>query len=529
MFSEYPLLTLFAVIASGLLLGSVSIKGISLGSSGVLFTALLAGHLGYSIPGGVGALGLALFVYCIGIGAGGRFFPSIARDGADLAKLALFIVGIGGLIAYAGARLLDLPPGLACGIFAGALTSTPALAAASESLAGEGSAVSIGYGIAYPAGVVGIVLFVQLLPRISRGSFTTEKEAGTDSLASGSVQSVLVEVGNPQLFGQRIADSGTAHLKACQISRILKQDELVPLSYEDCFEAGLVVQVVGSAQELPLAVQLLGKRSERHIFMDVENERRQLLVTERGVAGQTLASLAPLKNHGVVVTRINRLGFTFVPNAETRIEINDSLTVVGQKDSLLRFGKAIGHRDSAIDATDLLSLSAGLSLGILAGHLPFGFPGGEMFTLGLAGGPLLVALVLGHIGRFGRITGHIPRPTRLLLQDMGLVFFLAESGTRGGVSLVETLSQHGPGLVLLGVLITFLPLACAWPIARKYLKLGALQSLGGISGSMTSTPALGAITEKHESQVPVVSYVAAYPVALIVTIVVARILIGSLS
>lgn len=529
MFTVYPLLALFAIIASGLLLGSFSIKGVNLGSSGVLFTALLAGHLGYTIPGGVGALGLALFVYCIGIGAGGRFFASIARDGADLAKLALLIVGFGGLIAYVGARLLDLPPDLACGIFAGALTSTPALAAATENLAGQSSGVSIGYGIAYPLGVIGIVLFVQLMPRMLKRDFSTGEKASTDSLTSGNVQSVLVEVSNPQLFGQRIAHSGTAHLKACQISRILKEDELIPLSYEDCFAEGQVVQVVGSTEELPLAVQLLGRRSDRHIFMDVENERRQLLVTERSVAGKTLGDLAPLKNHGIVVTRINRLGFTFVPNAETRIEINDSLTVVGQKESLLVFGKTIGHRSSAIDATDLLSLSVGLTLGILFGHLPFGLPGGEMFTLGLAGGPLLVALILGHIGRVGRITGHIPRPTRLLLQEMGLVFFLAESGTRGGVSLVETLSKHGLGLVLLGCLITFLPLVFAWPIARKYLGLGPLQSLGGISGSMTSTPALGAITDKNESQVPVVSYVAAYPVALIVTIIVARILFATLS
>jgi len=160
------MVALFAIIAVGLLVGSVSIKGINLGSSGVLFAALLAGHLGYSIPDGVGTLGLVLFVYCVGIGAGGRFFASVAREGATLAKLALIIVTTGGLITWAGASLLGLPADLATGIFAGALTSTPALAAATEGLKESGSGVSIGYGIAYPMGVIGVVLFVQLLPRL---------------------------------------------------------------------------------------------------------------------------------------------------------------------------------------------------------------------------------------------------------------------------------------------------------------------------------------------------------------------------
>jgi putative transport protein len=163
---DQPLIALFAILASGLLLGSITLRGIQLGSSGVLFTALLAGHLGYSIPSGIGTLGLVLFVYCIGIGAGGRFFAAIAREGATLAKLALVIVFCGGAITWMGAQLLELPADLASGLFAGALTSTPALAAATEGLQASATGVSIGYGIAYPFGVIGVVLFVQLLPRL---------------------------------------------------------------------------------------------------------------------------------------------------------------------------------------------------------------------------------------------------------------------------------------------------------------------------------------------------------------------------
>ncbi|MEO0509621.1 MAG: aspartate:alanine exchanger family transporter [Verrucomicrobiota bacterium] len=525
-----PLVSLFAIIAVGLLLGSISFKGVNLGSSGVLFSALLAGHLGYAVPSGAGTLGLVLFVYCVGIGAGSRFFTSVAREGATLAKLALVIVSTGGLITWVGATLLKLPAELASGIFAGALTSTPALAAATEALNDSAEGVSIGYGIAYPFGVIGIVLFVQVLPKILRHDLDQIATAhDQNENAEEKVENVLVEVTNKNLFGKKISDSGVANFNACQVSRIFKNGQLVPLSYEDVFSEGQLLILVGRGREIGIAIDYLGHRSHRNLLKDVENERQQLLVTERKLAGLTIREIAPLKKHGVVITRITRLGLTFVPNASTVIEINDQLTAVGRPDNLKEFAKSVGHRSNAIDTTDLLSLSAGLTLGIIVGLIPIGLPGSAPITLGLAGGPLFVALLLGHFGRVGRIVGHIPRPTRLLLQELGLVFFLANAGVRGGGALVETISQYGLAVFGLGILVSIIPLIIAWPLARKLFRLDALQALGGICGGMTSTPALGAITAKTDSQVPVVSYVSAYPVALIVMILIAKALTGALS
>lgn len=527
---DQPLVALFAVVAAGLLFGNLTIKGINLGSSGVLFTALLAGHLGYAIPGGVGTLGLVLFVYCVGIGAGGRFFASVVREGAMLAKLALVIVAVGGLITWAGARLLDLPADLATGIFAGALTSTPALAAATEGLKEGASGVSIGYGIAYPFGVIGIVLFVQLLPRLLKHDLEAiAAQHATDDQAEQRVENVLVEVTNQNLVGKRIVDSGVANFNACQVSRVFKEGQLVPLAFDDHFATGQLLLLVGRGREIDIAIDYLGHRSDRNLLKDVENERQQLLVTDRRVAGRSIREFAPLQNYGCVITRITRLGLTFVPNASTVIEVNDQLTAVGRSEDLKQFAKAVGHRSSAMDTTDLLSLSAGLTLGIVVGLIPIGLPGSSPVTLGLAGGPLLVALLLGHFGRVGRIVGHIPRPTRLLLQELGLVFFLASAGINGGGALAATVSEYGLALFGLGMLVTFVPLIVAWPIARKLFHLDPLQALGGICGGMTSTPALGAITAKTDSQVPVISYVSAYPVALIVMILVAKTLIGLLA
>jgi putative transport protein len=383
--------------------------------------------------------------------------------------------------------------------------------------------VSIGYGIAYPFGVIGVVLFVQILPRILKINLD-DIDDQPDTSCGNRVENVLVEVTNPNLFGQKISESGVTNFNACQICRIFSGDRLIPLRYDDTFEPNQILLLVGRSCEMNIAVDLIGKRSEQNLMRDIENERRKLAVTS-AIIGQKLGAVAPLRNYGVVVTRITRLGLTFVPNAETIIERHDQFTCVGRADDLKKFATAVGHRSSVIDTTDLLSLSAGLTLGIIAGLLPFGLPGGDPVTLGLAGGPLFVGLILGHFGKVGRIVGFIPRPTRMLLQELGLVFFLANAGVRGGGALASTLQEHGFALFGLGICVSTLPLMLAWPVATRLFKMNPLQALGGICGGMTSTPALGAITEKTEAQAPVTSYVSAYPVALIVMIVISKILI----
>ncbi|MEQ9824161.1 MAG: TrkA C-terminal domain-containing protein [Puniceicoccaceae bacterium] len=524
-----PLFALFLIIGVGLFLGSLKVKGLSLGSSGVLFSALLAGHFGVVLPDVVGTIGLVLFVYCVGISAGGRFFGALAREGATLAKLGVMIVGLGALIAWACHTWMKIPADLTVGIFAGALTSTPALAAATEGLADAGSNVVIGYGIAYPFGVIGVVLFVQLMPRILRQDL--DREADAYKVANDlyhSVQTGLVEVKNTALLGKRISEVLESSLGAVQISRRLEGDRLVPLKYDDQFESGQHLFIVGRQRDMELAVALIGEKSERPFIKDVEKQQRRLVVTDPSIVGLTMAQLQPLRKHGVLISRVTRLDVTFVPSADTRVERRDIFTVVGNPDELDRFAKAIGHRSEAFDETDLLSLSLGISLGVVAGMIPLALPGSQGITLGMAGGPLFVALLLGHFGKVGRLVGHIPRPTRQLLQELGLVFFLANAGVKGGAAMVDTLVDHGPVLFLAGVLITLLPMVVTYLLAGKLFGLNNLQALGGICGGMTSTPALGALTARTDSQLPVVSYATAYPVALIVMTVIAKLLISIL-
>jgi putative transport protein len=522
-----PLFALFTVIAVGLLLGSVKVKGLSLGSSGVLFSGLLCGHYGYSVPDAAGTIGLILFVYCVGISAGSRFFSALAKEGSTLAKMGLLIVAVAALAAWFFQWALGIPKDLAVGLFAGAMTSTPALAAATEGMGQAASQVIVGYGIAYPFGVVGVVLFVQLAPRWLRQDLDKEAQEydGAHQQLS-KVQTVLVEVLNPALAGRRISEAAGFMPNACQLSRRLEGDRLVPLKYDDVFVEGQHLLLVGRPKELEIAIHTLGRKSDRPHVKDVENERQRLVLTVPRLVGMTLQQLEPLKSFGVMVTRITRLDVTFVPSADTQLELRDVLTVVGNPEDLKRFGDRIGHRDQAFDETDLLSLSIGLSLGILAGMVPLGLKGGESITLGMAGGPLFVALILGHFGRVGRLVGHIPRPTRQLLQELGLVFFLANAGVKGGASMVQTVAEYGPVLFLAGAGVTLLPMLLLYPLSKRLFGLNALASLGGICGGMTSTPALGALTARIQSQLPVVSYATAYPVALIFMTVAAKVLMA---
>lgn len=524
-----PYLLLFLLAGTGMAFGRVSVKGVNLGTSGVLFLALAAGHFGFTVPGGAGTIGLLLFAYCVGVGAGNRFFASLKREGVALLKVSVGVVVAATLTAWAVARLFSIPPDLAGGLFAGALTSTPALAAATEALdqAGQSNLV-VGYGIAYPFGVIVVVLFVQLLPRClgADPAGMEETEPGPASGDEESVHTVLVEVKNPNLFGKRISESPLDAFHSCNVSRVQKGSKLVPLGYEDRFSPGQKVFLVGRGREMRIAVDYIGERSDEPIHPDTENERQVLLVTGKEVVGRTLREIDPLRAHGVIVTRVRRLDHEFVASGETRIENGDQITVVGPPDSLKVFAETVGHRPQHLGETDLISLSIGLALGILVGITPFALPGSQAITLGMAGGPLLVGLVLGHFGRVGRITGYIPRQTRLLLQEFGLALFLADAGIRGGANLIETVSSQGWTLLAASLIIVTVPLAVAFVLCRSILKMSLLKTLGGTCGAMTSTPALGVISAKTDSAVPITSYATAYPAALIMMTVFAKLLVG---
>lgn len=522
---QMPVFVLFAVLALGLGLGRISVKGVSLGSSGVLFVALAAGHFGLKVPQGVTELGTALFVYCVGLGAGNRFFASLRSRGAGLVLLALVVVGTAWCITYAGCKLFGIDSVVGAGLFAGACTSTPGLAAATESLRQAGAdtaAVNIGYGVVYPFGVIGVVLFVQVLPRLLHSPW--------ESLRSSSAQDPqqiitrMVCIKHPHFVGLPLAEIQSSGAIGCRITRVLRDGVPEPLQTDDVAEKNAEVLLVGTREQLERDALLLGCVGDGSaIAKRPADECDEVIVLEKSMSNRTLRELETLAHHGVTVSRITRLGNTFVPTDDTEIIRNDVLRVVGTPEAIAAFKKVCRHRSVAIGAADILSLTAGVALGIAAGRITIGSgAGGEGFSLGMAGGPLLVALLLGHFGHIGPVAGYMPRHARVLLMEFALMLFLAGAGVSGGSALVETLRHHGLTMFVLGIFITSVPLAVGYVFARRCLHLSMEEALGGICGSMTSTPALGAITGKTDRQAPVVSYATAYPAALILMAVLAK-------
>ncbi|MBT8401628.1 MAG: hypothetical protein KJO98_14215 [Rhodothermia bacterium] len=522
------IIVLFAVIAVGLLFGRLRLAGVSLGTSGVIFSALVAGYLGYGVPGGVGTIGLVLFAYGVGITAGPGFFASFRQQGKKFAALALVLVGLAAAVTWALAILFELPPDLAAGMFAGALTSTPGLAAVMESLP-AGSQAPVGYGIAYAFGVIGVVLFVQLLPRVLSIDLD---ELGRSLAAKDSsrrqIRRVLVEAVNPAVIGKRVSELEMVANANCQITRVLEGDRLVPVSKDHVIRDGDHLWLIGREFRLEPVVTMIGRRSDRTDYVvDTDRLQRRVVATSRALVGKSLGELRLLSTHGVTVSRMARHEVEFVPDPDDVVQWGDALTVVGKPEDLDAFADFAGHREKSFDQTDLISLALGLLLGVVIGSASIGL-GGESFSLGLVGGPMLVALVVGHFGRIGRIYGSLPRASRLLMMELGLVFFLAAAGIEAGGQLVAVLQQHGTSVVVAAITVAILPMAVGVLVARLALGLNFLQVLGGVCGGMTSTPGLGVLTSKTDSEVPVVSYAAAYPVALILMTVVGHLLVAVL-
>ena len=523
---ETPLFCLFITVALGLIIGRITFKGISLGAAGVLFVALTLGHFGYSIPDGIGTLGLVIFIYCIGIAAGGRFLSALSKEGCRPLIVALVTMGSSALVILLAQHLLNLPKGIALGLYTGAMSSAPALAAASEGLANQQDLI-VGYGIAYPMGIIGIILFVQIIPKIAFKS-KLDQEIIENQTQEEVLQNVLVEINSPAVIGRNISEFGLKHLHGCQIARRLKGERLLPLAYEDTFEKGQCVLIVGREEDIEVAIELLGSKSHRHYVRDIEHERKQLQVYNKQFVGKSINDISPLRTYGVMITRISRYGFTFVPKRDTIIESRDILRVIGQPSAINHFAKSIGHKQAKEDGIALLSISIGIALGVFLGMIPFSLPGSEAITLGLAGGPLIVALILGHFGHIGPVVTHIPRDTRELLQNIGLVFFVADAGIRGGESFVTTFQQFGISLFLVGLAITAVAIISTFITTAYMMRMSPLSALGALCGSLTATPALGSLTARYQSQIPVINYATIYPVALIIITLTAKLLVAIL-
>lgn len=509
--------TAFLVLLVGLLLGRLTLLGFQLGAAGIIFAGLLAGHLGLTLPTGVGTVGMVLFVYCLGIGAGPGFFQTLGRHGGALALLGIVMISSAAFATWVFARLSGIPADLATGLFAGALTSTPALATVSDFLPPD-SQLTVGFGISYPLGTLLVILFVQLYTLYSKDASPVVAEGADSETAEGAsrITRYVVEVLNPALSGKQLHDLRLLEETSCQVLRVLVDEKYRPIPPNFSLHVGQHLLIIGLEQDLQAIIDLFGKFSDRQIDVDVEEDlhtRRRVVITSPEMIGKSLKELRLRSRMGVTISRIRRHDVEFVPDSHEKFHRGDAVTAIGEPESLNKFMIEAGHRERTYFETDLLSLSAGILLGLILGSIEFRL-GSDGFSLGKAGGPLIVGLLLGHWGRLGPLTGHFPAAARLLLTELGLALFLADSAVRAGRDFVAVLNQYGPLLLLGGLLITLLPLLMGLLVGRQVLKLTRQPLLGGICGAMTSTPGLGALLAADDANTAVRSYASIYPLAL---------------
>ena len=522
---HHPVGIFFLIVAIGSGLGKIRLSNISLGASGVLFVGLFFGHFGYELPDALQDLGIILFVYSVGLQAGPRFFNQFRSAGFTFAKIGMVVVFSGVAVTWALSTFLGLDPALAVGMFAGAMTSTPGLAAAMDS-AGD-PAVGVGYGLAYPFGVVGVVLFVQLAPRLLRINLHSEEErAQEEESRLTRITRRQFRVTNPACLGKTLPELRITGICKVTITRVKKDGKVLPAARDCKLELSDVILAVGTNSELEKLKLLVGEDASEESMMDSGGvAARDVLVSNREITGRTLRALRLNSVHKVVVSRVFRENLTFTPDANFVVEVGDLLRVIGDRDDVDSFVTFAGQEEKRVHETNIAVLALGISLGVLLAYYEFNLPGGIHFRLGLAGGPLFVSLILAHFGRIGKVNVRTPRGARHFMQQLGLVLFLAGAGVSAGGSLTSVIRESGLQILWAAAAITIFSCLAGLLASKLLFRQNFLSVLGAITGSMTSTPALGAISDLTDRSEPFLAYSAVYPVALILMTICCQLLV----
>jgi putative transport protein len=535
------------VIFAGIYLGKVKIFGISLGVTFVLFVGILMGHLGYTVEGGtlhfLREFGLILFIFSIGMQVGPGFFSSFKEGGMRLNALALTGIGLNVVIMLAIFYMQGGDNGSTSlvqmvGVLSGAVTNTPGLGAAQQTILqlqpdsfDLSQQMSMGYAAAYPLGVVGIILVMILIKKIFRIDIDKEIKAVEDEKTESQLlpHIVTVKVTNDLIFGLSLEKLHTVISCNFVISRIEKPDGkiIIPTS-QDLVEKDDLVLIVCSTQDEEVFTRFLGPLVEK------EWERqngpvvsRRIVVTKSEYNGVHLGSLRLRRGYGLNVTRINRAGVDILASPSLRLQMGDRLTVVGKIEDINRLASKLGNSLKRLNEPNLVTMFIGIFLGILVGSIPLQFPGMSVpMKLGLAGGPLVVAILISAYGHKIHLVTYTSTSANLLLREIGICLFLASVGISAGKDFASTVfNATGAMWVFYGFLITTIPLLVIGIIARWKYKINYLTIMGLMAGSYTDPPALAYANKVGNNDVGAVAYSTVYPLTMFMRVIVAQVLI----
>jgi putative transport protein len=530
------MLALVAVL--GLWIGNWRIYGVGLGIGGVLFGGIVVGHFAQSYDLSLNGdmlhfiqeFGLILFVYTIGIQVGPGFFSSLRVSGLRLNGFAILMVVLSGIVTALVHKIFDVPLPVILGVFSGAVTNTPALGAGQQILTDLGSdpalvdKMGMGYAMAYPFGICGILLVMWILRLIFRISVDAEAKDfdSKNGLKHELLQTMNISVRNPNLAGLPIRDVPIINSDEIVCSRLKRGEHLMVPMPNTILELGDLIHLVGQRQDLENARLVIGDQVDTSLSTrGTELQVSRVVVTNEKVLGKKIRDLNLKQKYDVVISRLNRSGVELVASSNASLQFGDILNLVGRPESIDQVADIVGNAQQKLQQVQMLPVFIGIGLGVLLGSIPLFIPGfPAALKLGLAGGPLVVALILGRIGSIGKLYWFMPPSANLALRELGIVLFLSVVGLKSGGNFIDTLvNGDGVSWIGYGILITAIPLLTAGILARAMAKMNYLTICGMLAGSMTDPPALAFANGLHPtSGAAALSYATVYPLAMFLRI-----------
>lgn len=531
------------VIAAGVLLGKIKFFGISLGVTFVLFVGILAGHFGFTgnpaILSFVQDFGLILFVFCIGLQVGPSFFSSFKRGGITLNLLAVGIVFLNIAVAlilyFALQGRVDIP--MMVGILCGAVTNTPGLGAANEALQQlhyQGPEIAMGYACAYPLGVMGIILSMIIIRYICRVDVQRDSdEIQKEEEANPHMKpyTISLKVQNEALSGKTLSQVQNFLARDFVCTRIIQDGHMITPNANTVLRLGDRMFLVCAEDDSEAIMAFIGPKIEQD--WDATNQQdkpmvsRRILVTQPNINGKTLGELHFSSMYGVNVTRVNRSGMDLFAARQLRLQVGDRVMVVGPQDAIERVANLLGNQLRRLDHPNIVTIFVGILCGILFGSLPIAIPGMPTpVKLGLAGGPLIISILIGRFGHKVKLVTYTTMSANLMLREVGLVLFLASVGIKAGENFVQMVVE-GDGVLYvgLGFLITFIPLVITGIVARWASRVNYFTLMGLIAGSNTDPPALAYANQIAGNDAPAVGYSTVYPLTMFLRILTAQLLV----
>ncbi|NLZ94559.1 MAG: putative transporter [Bacteroidales bacterium] len=529
------------VISIGIMLGRIKIFGVSLGITWILFVGIAFGHFGLNIDPTIlhfmKEFGLILFIYSIGMQVGPSFFSSFKKGGLTLNLLAVSIVFLGVITTYVLHLVTNLPLSTMIGVLSGAVTNTPGLGAAQQTLfdttGTTDPTLSMAYAVAYPLGVVGVITSLILFRYIFKIKFSEETKE-LDSLDDSKLTEAKVfslKISNPAVFGKPLSKVKSFIDNEFVVSRIKSADgaKLQIAEPKTILNENDTVLVVSNLQNIESVSALLGAQvdmaEDDWYEQDDELISRRIIITKPEINGKTIKSLKLRKYYGINVTRVNRAGVDLIGNPELELQMGDRLTVVGTKSSVSKVSSFLGNSLERLRKPNLVSIFIGIALGMLLGSIPFMIPGiPQPVKLGLAGGPLIVSILISKFGPRYKMVTYTTMSANLMLREIGISLFLACVGLEAGAGFIETIVNGGYMWVGYGFVITILPVLIVGTIGRLVFKINYFTLMGVVSGSMTNPPALSFANATAGNDTPAVSYATVYPLTMFLRVVTAQVL-----